>query len=263
MDALTLLKSDHRKVERLFARYRSANGSKAGIVRQITEELTAHMDAEERELYPILRTSIEDGQSLMEDAVKEHAEARGLLAELSRGEEGSFDVDARVATLRRAIEHHVSDEEQDIFPKTREALGKTRLAEIGSRIALAKKAAPKSPPASAARRSPGASVVGVMAAATDRVKNLLIPPIEEMSQPARRAGKRRKRTAAKSRARATKSRARASKSRAGATKKTASMARARKGRATTARKATSKKVSARAGGTRSSRKRVVARKSKG
>ena len=247
MDALTLLKSDHRKVERLLARYRSANGNKADIVREITADLTAHMDAEERELYPLLRTSIEDGESLMEDAVQEHAEARGLLAELARGEEGSFDMDAKVATLRRAIDHHVSDEEREIFPKARAALGKTRLIEIGSRLARVKQAAPSAPPASAARKSPGASIVGVIAAATDRVTNLLIPPIEEMARPARRrgGGRKRKRTAAKSRSR---SRATPRKS-------------ARKTGPVRAGAASAKKLRGRSGGAKS-RRRVAARKSK-
>jgi len=202
MDAITLLKSDHRKVERMLQRYRSANGNKGAIVRQITEDLTAHMDAEERELYPVLRTAIEDGASLMQDAVKEHAEARGLLAELARVEDGSFDMDAKVATLRRAIDHHVRDEEDEIFPKMRKAMPRTRVAEIGSRIAQAKKTAPKRPPASAARQSPGASVTGIVAAATDRVKNVLVPPVEErrVRAPRRRAKQRPKRAAARSRA---------------------------------------------------------------
>ena len=204
MDAFTLLEKDHRKVEHLLERYRKATSKKSVIVREITHELSAHMDAEERELYPVLRTAIEDGQSLMQDALKEHREARGLLAELATGEEGSFDMDAKVATLMRAIDHHVKDEEQEIFPKARKSLTKASILEIGSRIARAKKVAPKSPPPSAARNSPGASVGGMVVAATDRVKNLLVPPDPRESRgPSRRrsAKPQRKRAVMKSRAR--------------------------------------------------------------
>ena len=125
MNAVTLLKSDHRKLEGLFDRYRSASSgkSKSGIVLEITRELSMHMDAEERELYPVLRTSISDGERLVNDAVMEHKEARGLLAELERADTGSFDMDAKVATLRRAVDHHVRDEEEEIFPKAEESLG--------------------------------------------------------------------------------------------------------------------------------------------
>jgi len=205
MDAITLLKSDHRKVERMLQRYRSANGNKAAIVRQITAELTAHMDAEERELYPVLRTALEDGPSLMEDAVKEHGEARGLLAELARGQEGSFDMDAKVATLRRAIEHHVKDEEQEIFPKMRQTLPKSRVQEIGARIARAKATAPKQPSPREAQKSPGSSVGGIVSAATDRGANLLMPPAEKpRRRAARRTVKQRpKRAAARTRTRKT------------------------------------------------------------
>jgi hemerythrin superfamily protein len=277
MDALTLLKSDHRKVERLFARYPSANGNKGDIVREITRELTAHMDAEERELYPLLRTSIEDGESLMDDAVKEHAEARSLLADLGRGEEGSFDMDAKVATLRRAIEHHVSDEENKIFPKARQAFGKTRLMEIGSRLARAEQAAPAAPPASAARRSPGSSVVGMIAAATSRVTSLLVPPVGETARPARRrSARKRTRTGAKRSLSQKAGRKSAAKGTQKAARKTAvrtARKTARKAPPASARKTARKngrktgRPKARAGATKmrarnASRKRVAARKSK-
>src|SRR5438270_152508 len=60
MNAVTLLKSDHRKLEALFDRYRSASTGKSGIVLEITRQLSMHMDAEEREVYPVLRKSISD-----------------------------------------------------------------------------------------------------------------------------------------------------------------------------------------------------------
>jgi hypothetical protein len=59
------------------------------------------MAAEEREFYPVIRKAIPEGASLVEDAVKEHQEAKGLLAELARLDLGTFDMDAKVATLRK------------------------------------------------------------------------------------------------------------------------------------------------------------------
>ena len=186
MNAVSLLKSDHRKVESLFERYRATSNGKAEIIREITRELSMHMDAEEREVYPVFRKSIPDGESLMEDAVTEHEEARGLLAELARAEEGSFDTDAKMATLRRAIDHHVKDEEQTIFPEAQKSLGKHALEELGARIEKAKRSAPERPPSSAARKSPGSSVGGILAAATDRVVNMLTP---DERRPPRRASR--------------------------------------------------------------------------
>jgi hemerythrin superfamily protein len=198
MNAVALLKKDHRSVERLFERYRTATRGKKTIVDRITRELSAHMAAEERELYPILRQAIEDGASLMRDAEKEHSEARGLLAELPGLDEGSFEMDSKVATLRGAIAHHVKDEEGEIFPKAERALGEPRLNELGPRIARAKKAAPARPSPSAARNSPGASVTGVASAAVDRVRTAFAAPAPKRA-PRRSSAKRRSRRAVSAR----------------------------------------------------------------
>jgi hemerythrin superfamily protein len=170
MNVVDLLKNDHRKVERLFERYRSAStGTKRTILDEITRELTKHTYAEETVLYPVLRASISDGESLMDDAVTEHQEAKGLLVELEDADVGSLEADAKVATLRRAIEQHVRDEEGEIFPEMERLLDRARLEGLGLEIENAKQAAPDRPPESAVQDSPGTSVAGVVSAATDRL----------------------------------------------------------------------------------------------
>jgi hemerythrin-like domain-containing protein len=170
-----------------------ATKGKRAIVDEITRELSAHMSAEERELYPVLREAIDNGPWLMNDAAKEHSEARGLLAELQGLEEGSFEMDAKVATLRGAIAHHVEDEEEEIFPQAQLTLGKEALSQLGVRIARAKQSAPERPSSSAAKNSPGASVTGVASAAVDRMTRMFRSPAP------RRAAKRsrRKKTTSK------------------------------------------------------------------
>lgn len=172
MNAARLLKRDHRNVEALFDEYRFAPpDSKRTILENITCELTKHMLAEEGVLYPALGTFVPDGEILMEDAVEEHKEAKGLLAELENAEAGSFEMDSKVATLRRAIDHHVRREEGEIFPKLEQMLGATQLEELGAEIESAKQSAPIRPPASAIEDSPGTSVAGMATAAVDRLKN--------------------------------------------------------------------------------------------
>jgi hemerythrin superfamily protein len=135
MNAASLLKRDHRNVEALFDEYRSAPpDSKRTILENITRELTKHMLAEEGVLYPVLRTFVPDGEILMEDAVEEHKEAKGLLAELENAVAGSFEMDSKVATLRRAIDHHVRQEEGVIFPRMEQMLGATPLEELGAQV---------------------------------------------------------------------------------------------------------------------------------
>jgi hemerythrin superfamily protein len=218
MNAVTLLKRDHRNVEGLFERYRTTSNGKRDIIDEITRALSAHMDAEERELYPVLRESLAEGRSLMDDAVKEHNEARAILAELETADATSFDTDAKVATLRRAIEHHVSEEESDLFPQAQQSLGTRRLDEIATRIERAKLTAPEHPPSSASRNAPGVSVGGVLAAAADRVKNLFSAE-EQRKAPRRaaRAGRSRKVRSARAKSSASKSDKKARRGRARAT----------------------------------------------
>jgi hypothetical protein len=175
------------------------------------------MSAEESELYPVLRQAIEDGLSLMRDAEKEHSEARGLLAELARLEEGTFEMDAKVATLRGAIAHHVKDEEDEIFPKAELALSGDRLNELGARIARAKRSAPEGPSRSAVKNSPGASVTGVASAAVDRVRSALAGPAPKRarrSSSTKRQSKRGPSARSKKRAQAKKVRAKVTAARA-------------------------------------------------
>ena len=175
MNAIRLLENDHRQVEGLFERYRVTTDGKREIVEGIARELSIHMAAEEKEFYPVIRTAIPDGKSLVRDAVKEHQEAKGLLAELAKLDLGTFDMDAKVATLRKAIEHHVKDEEEEIFPKVAKALGTKRVDELGSRIERAKKSAPTRPDPAAAVHSPGTSLTGTVSAAADRLANYFSP----------------------------------------------------------------------------------------
>jgi iron-sulfur cluster repair protein YtfE (RIC family) len=173
MNAISLLKADHRKLERLFERHRgAAEAGKRKVLDLITAELTAHMVAEEKVLYPILRTGIEDGRDLVDEAVKEHDEAKALLAELARREPGSFDADAKVATLRQAVDHHVREEEGEIFPEMAKSFGVKRLNGIGTALARAKKSAPTRPATTRAAKSPGASILGLAEAARDRVTSI-------------------------------------------------------------------------------------------
>jgi iron-sulfur cluster repair protein YtfE (RIC family) len=171
MNVTQLLTKDHREVESLLERYRSATAeSKQVILETITGELTKHMFAEETVLYPILRASIPDGESLMNEAVEEHRKARGLLAELENAEVGSFDMDSKVATLEQAVSHHVTEEEDEIFPQMENTLAEARLEDLGAQVENAKRSAPLHPGRSAEQDSPGASVRGMAAAAADRLK---------------------------------------------------------------------------------------------
>jgi hypothetical protein len=121
-------------------------------------------------LYLVLRASILDGDQLMEDAQQEHREAKGLLAELEDMEVGSLATDSKVATLRRAIDHHVQEEEGEVFPMMESSLNKSRLEDLGVELEKAERSAAVRPPTSAAQDSPGSSIAGTVTAAADRLR---------------------------------------------------------------------------------------------
>jgi iron-sulfur cluster repair protein YtfE (RIC family) len=119
-DAVTLLDEDHNEAIRLFERFKSARqgNTQELITSQLRQALLVHMQIEEEIFYPAYQKATGDNESL-EDARKEHSEARELLARLDANRQ-----DARLMLeLEDAILHHVSDEREKMFPKARSAKG--------------------------------------------------------------------------------------------------------------------------------------------
>jgi hypothetical protein len=123
LDAVALLKADHRKVEELFEKYESPRGKKAEIAKQICMELTIHTMIEEEIFYPACREAgVESG--MMDEANVEHDGAKVLIGELEKGSPEDDYYDAKVKVLSEEIKHHVKEEErpgEGIFAKARDA----------------------------------------------------------------------------------------------------------------------------------------------
>jgi hemerythrin superfamily protein len=121
-DALALLKEDHRKVEKLFKEFESAKGDgrKEKLARQICLELTVHTTIEEEIFYPACDGKIEE--DMLKEAYVEHDAAKLLMAEIEAGSGQSDEFfDAKVQVLGEQIDHHVTEEEDELFPKVRKA----------------------------------------------------------------------------------------------------------------------------------------------
>ena len=124
MDAIALLKADHRKVEDLFEQFESARGAKRKeeIARKICLELTIHTKIEEEIFYPACRGRIDD--ELVDEAIVEHDSAKVLVAEIEAGGPDEDFYDAKVQVLSELIEHHVEEEEKrgdGMFAQARKA----------------------------------------------------------------------------------------------------------------------------------------------
>lgn len=112
IDAIKLLKDDHREVEDLFEQFEKATAKdrKAKIVQKICTELTVHTLIEEEIFYPTFRGKIED--DLLDEGYVEHDGAKMLIAELMAGDPDDPFYDAKVSVLSEEIEHHVKEEER-------------------------------------------------------------------------------------------------------------------------------------------------------
>lgn len=124
-DAVTLLMDDHKKVKKLFKEYEKMSkkddiDGKVDIAMQICEELTIHATVEEEIFYPAAREAIHD-DDLLNEAEVEHATAKDLIAQIEQMSGDDPMYDAKVKVLSEYINHHVEEEETEMFPKARKA----------------------------------------------------------------------------------------------------------------------------------------------
>jgi hemerythrin superfamily protein len=124
LDAVALLKADHRKVEDLFSAFEAAkgDGKKKTLAAQICMELTVHTKIEEDIFYPACEGKVEE--DLLKEAYVEHDGAKVLIAEIEAGGPDDEFYDAKVKVLSEQIEHHVQEEEQRVegmFSQARKA----------------------------------------------------------------------------------------------------------------------------------------------
>lgn len=124
-DAVSLLMEDHKAVKKLFKEFEKLAKAddvdgKVEVANQICEELTIHTTIEEEIFYPAARAAIDD-EELLNEAEVEHASAKDLIAQIQEmaGDDPMYD--ATVKVLSEYINHHVEEEETEMFPKARKA----------------------------------------------------------------------------------------------------------------------------------------------
>lgn len=139
-DACDLLDADHRAVKKMFKEYEELTGSRArsaaqkkmDLAHQICQELTVHAQIEEEIFYPALREVI-DVPELLDEAQAEHQQAKELIAQIEAMADGDAAMDDLVSQLARAVENHVKEERDLLFPKAR-AAADLDLDELGARM---------------------------------------------------------------------------------------------------------------------------------
>ena len=136
-DAIDLLVAQHKEVKDMFEEFENmsdrATTSKKKLVEKICEQLIMHTAIEEEIFYPAVRAASRDTEDMVDEAVVEHAAAKDLIAQLQEADPGDDLYDAKVKVLGEQIDHHVEEEEDEMFKKTRKL--KLDLVVLGQEMA--------------------------------------------------------------------------------------------------------------------------------
>jgi hypothetical protein len=129
-DACELLDADHIAVKHLFVDYArlavlpdadATVAQRTALAMKICDELTVHAQIEEEIFYPALREALPDADALVDEATEEHQQAKQLIADIRAEGQASPAMDTLVSELNVAIEHHVKEERDELFPRAKAA----------------------------------------------------------------------------------------------------------------------------------------------
>ena len=138
MNVLKLLKKDHSTVQSLFGKFdrtgKSAHDRKNELFAKIRRELQLHSRAEEEIFYPALKALNGQGRLLVSEALKEHKDVDELLTQISRLKPTDKNFDEKMETLIENVDHHIEEEEGEIFQFAEENCSADQLEELGRQM---------------------------------------------------------------------------------------------------------------------------------
>lgn len=140
MDAIQLLKADHKKVKELLAELAKtttrAAKTRSELLAQIRVDLEVHTTIEEEIFYPAFRKAgTKDDAKMYFEALEEHRAAGDLvLPDLLDTDVGSEQFSGRAKVLRELVEHHVKEEEEEMFKEAKKLLAAAELKALGARM---------------------------------------------------------------------------------------------------------------------------------
>jgi hemerythrin superfamily protein len=151
MNAIELLKADHRKVDHLFGQVKATEeGEHKELFEQIKAELDVHTHIEETIFYPKIMEE-EELKDITLEGIEEHHQAKVFLRELASLTEDSEKFEPKLKVLMEDITHHVQEEEGEMFPKVEELFDAATLDELGAQMEEEKKSFQKANKASAGK----------------------------------------------------------------------------------------------------------------
>jgi hemerythrin superfamily protein len=139
VNAFELLENDHKRVSQLFKEIESASGQgKLALFSQLKKELDVHAHVEETIFYPVLEKK-EESRDITLEAYEEHKVVKDLLAELAAGDPQKDEWTAKFTVLKENVEHHVEEEEGELFDKAEDVLSDEQIEQLGSAMEAEKR----------------------------------------------------------------------------------------------------------------------------
>jgi len=174
-DVIELLEHDHREVEQMFTEYEQATDpqERRTIADKIIIELVRHSEAEEQAVYPMIRSHIENGDSIVEHEIDEHSQAERLMKELDGMDPANPEFGVLMQQLMTAIREHVAEEENVVFPQFRQTVSAEELDKLGKTVQALKKVVPTHPHPMAPDHPPFNALLAPGVALVYRVHDLL------------------------------------------------------------------------------------------
>jgi hemerythrin superfamily protein len=176
-DMITLLTDQHREVDGMFARLEMMEGAtdeKAQrLAEQVVTALVQHSVAEEVYLYPTVRKGLPGGDELAEHELSEHSQAEQTMKQLEELTPEQAQFWSTLHTLMSEIRHHVTEEENSLFPQLRAACSEEQLRELGRKMEQIQKISPTRPHPSSPSEGTALAAVAPGAGLVDRVRDAL------------------------------------------------------------------------------------------
>lgn len=145
VDAITLLKADHKKVKGLLEDLQKTTergpGKRKKLLAQVRTELEVHTTIEEEIFYPAFRDAVEkkEDRVMFFEAVEEHQVVKFVLPDISKTDPSTEKFGAKAKVLKELVMHHAKEEEKEMFPSAKKALSSDELEQLGVRMEARKK----------------------------------------------------------------------------------------------------------------------------
>jgi hypothetical protein len=141
MDALTLLKQDHDRVKRMLGELEQtterATKTRTDTLAKLKDELTIHEAIEEEIFYPALKEHAEAKEIVLE-AYEEHDVVDKIMTEIEQTPVEDETWAAKLTVMKENLEHHIEEEEGEMFDKAREVFDEETLTSLGEQMAARK-----------------------------------------------------------------------------------------------------------------------------